>query len=43
MKERKNEFHFPPDICSFSKSNTLINKTEMAAQELMQHLYLMQA
>lgn len=35
MKERKNELHFPPDIYNFSKSNTLISKTEMAAQELM--------
>lgn len=34
MKERKNDLHFPPDIYNFIKSNTLINKTEMAGQEL---------
>lgn len=35
MQERKNELHFcTSDIYNFIKVNTLINKTEMTAQEL---------
>lgn len=34
MKERKNELHFSSDIYNFIQANTQINKTEMAAQEL---------
>lgn len=34
MQERKNELNFSSDIYDFIKVNTLINKTEMTAQEL---------